>query len=235
MFKTPIFKNFIFFSCGAMVAFSIFWKVNEIEWDYLSAMLEIAFIAMQVLSIICLTIAYKTKDTKVQILSYGISREKMYAADFLSFNLMTLIMTAILTLIAIVTVFISVSLNIASSNMEFIKFIKNIAWMYILQINMNMAIFGFTYLLDNVAVSFCINFLVLTLIMNNLLMILQGKKLFDLVLKLQQYLPFNVLDRYLNYALVTAEDVKTILTSFLITLVVYMGSGLLKFRKREIY
>lgn len=238
-FKTPMYKIFLAFSLLASLLVLAVWKPLNINGtNYMKIMALFAMNGIMLVSAFAVVIAYKTKDTKVQILSYGMSRGEMFFADLITMQLVSVLTTLILCAFALLGGFLANTFGLSAIGVEdYVGFMVFVLKLILFNINVNNAIFGLTYLLNNVALGIIGIFMIIPTFIRIVYSFAIGKsyeKLIGNFLAIQPYqlLQFNM---ELSFNDFTSEIMKYIGASVIYVIICYVVPGLIAFKNREIY
>lgn len=238
--KTPIYKIFLIISLliiiGTMILIIVSSQGNTADFavEYLDVMTGLAMFAILVVDGVGLTIVYKTKDTKIQILTYGIERTKMYLLDYLSYMIYIIITVFILYIISIISgIILSNIITIGLGNIK--EYTKSIIELIIININLATGMFGVAYLLNSVTQGIFSQIILIPFALNILSLIIEisNEKIAELLKALNSLQPINIIN---TIGTTSDTDEKIIiLKGFITVLIMYFIPGLIAYKKREIY
>jgi len=182
---------------------------------------------------LALVFTFKTKDTKVQILSYGISRWKMYLWDFISFQIITIACVIIMAILALVGTKLGEITGLLQYPGDYGLFIEQVKALLILGINLSASFFGLAFLLDNVSLGIAtpMVFIPITL---QLLMAFTGKNV-ALQDKIIQFMGIQQWQLAQSYMEPHNINWTIVLYGFIYTLLAFVITGLVRYSKQEIY
>ncbi|MEB3428801.1 hypothetical protein VLK81_01980 [Citroniella saccharovorans] len=219
---------------------------TKFDIDYYSGAGELAIgFGTIVVSCIALFFIFKNKDTKTQIIGYGIKKEKLYWWDFITYNLIVAILALIIMLVLIVLSFpLGAIFKAVHTDTGMYAFIKTVLVSLLLQINVNSVLYGLAYLFNKPFGGILMNYAAFDLILR-VLFIISGEKYSMLILKIGDYLPTHILNQVANRVLyeepifskaIAASGYKigNIILSFVICFAISHFLGLLAFKKREL-
>lgn len=231
-FKTPIYKGLLLFSLAIIViTVGVIKLTNPNFENYFLIMESFASLAILLVSSISAIIAYKTKDTKIQILSHGVRRSEMFFWDLISMQLISLITTLILAALAIISGIFVEGLGNLEPYKAFIHMVGN---MIFLNINLNNAIMGLVYLSNNVSLGIISNYVLiplLTMMFSGFATETKFEKIFNVLSEIQ---PYSILQKFAASESLFSNT-KVIGISIIFVLIAYVATGLFAFKKREIY
>ena len=185
-----------------------------------------------------MTIAYKTKDTKVQILSYGMTRGQMYFYDLVTMQTISIVTTIILGLIALATGFVANLLGLASVTHEaYIGFIAFVLRLILYSINLNNAIFGLGYLLYSVPLGLIGHIVILPALLQIATAFTIDKDFGPYIMKFLKIQPYIILQDFASDGIkaMGADAYKIIGAGVIYVIVCFLIPGYLAFKNREIY
>lgn len=182
---------------------------------------------------LAIAFTFKTKDTKVQILSYGISRWKMYLWDFISFQIITIACVLIMAILAVVGTKLGEITGLLQYPGDYGLFIEQVKALLILGINLSASFFGAAFLLDNVSLGILtpVAFIPVTL---QLLMAFTSKNVL-LQNKIIEFFNMQQWQLFQSYMEPNNIDWTTVMYSFIYTFAAFVITGLVRYSKQEIY
>lgn len=235
-FKTPMYKQFLGISVLIVFLSVLTWgTIINVGEDYLQLMTIFSTFAILIISTISMTITFKTKDTKVQILSYGIKRSEMYFADLVTLQIISIITTVLLGILAIGSAALGEMLGLVVVEMPYSAFINHVVRLILFFININNGIFGLSYILNNLSLGVIGTFLLIPMISSLMLAFTSGKPIGNLINNFYKIQPYPLFENYVGITEFNQDVIKTIVFSVLFTIIVYVLGGFVGFRKREIY
>lgn len=234
---TPAYKRFLIASV-LIIALTLAGIIAMIDGDlnmpYTEIMTAYAFFAVLLIDGIALTITYKNKDTKVQVLTYGIKREEMYIKDFVSYIIMILISMIFLLALSIISGLIIDKIGPLPLG-ELNKYLGGVGEITLINLNLAIGMFGLAYLMNNVALGIFGQIMLIPLALQILSTFLSFKpKIFEAIVRLNSLQPMTQLQT-LPGTVLQDGNIKEILLCTLTVLVLYFIPGLIAFKKREIY
>ncbi|MDO5027824.1 MAG: hypothetical protein Q4E36_01045 [Bacillota bacterium] len=237
-FHSPIYKKFLIFCVGMMALLLAVWK--PFGQDYVDIMTGLSFLAIVAILIvisIAMALAFKTKDTRVQILSFGMTRSQMYFYDLVTMQAISVVTTLILGAMAYVTAFIADLTGLSPVPQgAYQGFGLFLVRLILLSLNLNNAIFGLSYLLNSQALGIIGHIAIIPAVLNIALSFTMEKPLGQYILKLLQIQPHNLLQTFAPDGFSVDPDWPKILgVGVIYVLVGFLIPGLIAFRKREIY
>jgi hypothetical protein len=158
----------------------------------------------------------------------------MYLADWISINLIMIITVVIMACIAIAVSFLGKTLHLVKVEGLYIDYIEEVCILTLFTININTALFGFAYIVNNVAISIVSNFVLIPSLLNSMTYIFKNENVKHFFMRLYEIQP-NTIMKYNVGRSIADFDYQTIFISVLFTFVVYFLCGLVAFNKREIY
>ncbi|WP_054252834.1 hypothetical protein [Neofamilia massiliensis] len=239
-FHSPLYKKFLAFCVGVMLVILGVWKPLKFSdsGDFMVGMCALALVAIILVISIAMTIAYKTKDTKVQILSYGMTRGQMYFYDLITMQAISLVTTIILGLIALATGFVANLLGLASVTHEaYIGFIAFVLRLILYSINLNNAIFGLGYLLNSVPLGLIGHIVILPALLQIATAFTIDKDFGPYIMKFLKIQPYIILQDFASDGIkaMGADAYKIIGAGVIYVIVCFLIPGYLAFKNREIY
>ena len=239
-FHSPLYKKFLAFCLGIMLVILAVWKPLKFSdsGDFMVGMCALALVAIILVISIAMTIAYKTKDTKVQILSYGMTRGQMYFYDLITMQAISLVTTIILALIALATGFVANLLGLASVTQEaYLGFIAFVLRLILYSINLNNAIFGLGYLLNSVPLGLIGHIVILPALLQIATAFTMDKEVGPYIVKFLKIQPYIILQDFASDGVqaIGADAYKIIGAGVIYVIVCFLIPGYLAFKNREIY
>lgn len=239
-FHSPLYKKFLAFCLGIMLVILAVWKPLKFSdsGDFMVGMCALALVAIILVISIAMTIAYKTKDTKVQILSYGMTRGQMYFYDLITMQAISLVTTIILALIALATGFVANLLGLATVTQEaYLGFGAFVLRLIIFSLNLNNAIFGLGYLLNSVPLGIISHIVILPALLQIAVAFTMDKDFGPHIIKLLKIQPYVILQDFASEGInaMGADAYKIIGAGVIYVIVCFMIPGYLAFKNREIY
>lgn len=240
-FRSPMYKRFLAFCLAIMALILVVWKpmkFNEENQNIMLGMSFLATVAILIVVSVAVILAYKTKDTKVQILSYGMTRAQMFFYDLITMQVISIVTTLILGALAMATGFVADLLGLTTVPQgaygEFWSFVLRLI---LLSLNLNNAIFGLTYLLNSVPLGILGHLLILPTALNIIYAFTINKAAGPYILDFMNIQPYTLLQNYATEGLVDVfgNPWTMIGASVIYVIVCFIIPGLLAFRKREIY
>ena len=239
-FHSPLYKKFLVFSLGIMLVILAAWKPLKLvdSGDFMVGMSALAMVAILLVIAIAMVIAYKTKDTKVQILSYGMTRGQMYFYDLITMQAISIATTLILGLLALATGFFANLLGLASVNQEaYLGFGAFVLKLILFSINLNNAIFGLGYLLNSVPLGLIGHIVILPAILQIAVAFTMDKDFGPYIMKFLKIQPYIILQDFATEGLSTigTDAYKIIGAGVIYVILCFLIPGYLAFKNREIY
>lgn len=239
-FHSPLYKKFLAFCLGLMLVILAAYKPLKFSdnGDFMVGMSALAMVAILLVIAIAMVQAYKTKDTKVQILSYGMTRGQMYFYDLITMQAISIATTLILGLLALATGFVANLLGLASVNLEsYINFGAFVLKLILFSINLNNGIFGLGYLLNSVPLGLIGQTVILPALLQITAALTATKDFGPYIMKFLKIQPYIVLQDFSTYGLqaLGADSYKIIGAGVIYVLICFLIPGYLTFKNREIY
>lgn len=235
-FKSSYLRIFLGLTAAFVVIFiAIAEKFLGVDYDMLEMLGQLAPLGAMILYSICLVMAFKTKDTKVQILSYGISRTKMFFWDLISYQIIAIICTVIMAVMAIVGTKAGEIFGLIGAVGGYGEFIVNTGWLIFYGINLINGLFGLAYITNNASLGIIGNFILIPIFFELLGLFVSAKeKILEKVYYFSTLQPYMVFQGFTNNPL-NGGKWETVIYAFVYCLMVFVAIGLVKFRKQEIY
>lgn len=239
-FHSPLYKKFLIFCLGVMLLILAVWKPLKFSdsGDFMFGMVLLSAVAIILVIAIAMTIAYKTKDTKVQILSYGMTRGQMYFYDLVTMQAISVVTTLILGLIAVATGFVANLLGLATVTQEaYLGFGAFVLRLILSSINLNNAIFGLVYLLNSVPLGIIGHIVILPSILQIASAFTIDKEVGPYIIKFLEIQPHKILQDFAPDGIqaMGADAYKIIGAGVIYVILCFLIPGYLAFKNREIY
>lgn len=237
---SPLYKKFLAFCVGVMLVILAVWKPLKFSdnGDFMAGLSTLAMVAILFVVSIAMTISYKTKDTKVQILSYGMTRGQMYFYDLVTMQVISLATTLILGLLAVTTGFVANLLGLATVNLDsYLNFGAFVLKLILFSINLNNGIFGLVYLLNSVALGLISQTIIMPALLRIAVAFTMDKDFGPYIMKFLKIQPYIILQDFSTYGWqsLEADAYKIIGAGVIYVIVCFMIPGYLAFKNREIY
>lgn len=237
---SPLYKKFLVFCLGIMLVILAAYKPLKLSdsGDFMAGMSTLAMVAILLVISIAMVIAYKTKDTKVQILSYGMTRGQMYFYDLVTMQAISIATTLILGLLAVTTGFVANLLGLVSLNLDsYLNFGAFVLKLILFSINLNNGIFGLGYLLNSVPLGLIGHIVILPAFLQIAAALTATKDFGPYIIKFLKIQPYIILQDFSTYGWqsLEADAYKIIGAGVIYVIVCFMIPGYLAFKNREIY
>lgn len=236
MFKTPMYRYFMVFSLVVMVVFTAMLKPIGLDDDFFEYMAMFESLASLIILSILGVMVFKTKDTKVQIISYGISKTRLYIMDTVVYIINTLITFILLYITAIVFGYLGKFLGVASFDIESLKFFTIYTLRSFVAISLLLSsTLGTVYLFNSLPLGLLYHFMFLDLFINISSAFIKSQVWID---RFDYFRSIQPLRFYNTFPLAPFEDWivigKDIIIGTIIMWLIYATIGLIAINKREI-
>lgn len=231
--KTKVYVNFIKLMAIIIGLSSIYTVIDSDTASYLEDMMVFFKLIILIMSIASMVVIYKKKDTKIELISMGISRSKIFIKDLLSLQIIMALSVVFLGLIVLLFNIIAnliINKGLGNGYNEYFIFMGKLIF---LMINVNNGLLGLSYLFNNVALGATVSFIAIPSILQIIMFETEGR-IHDLMEKILLIQPFELLDKGLDTVGVFDGYFPTIIVSFAIAFLFYLLTGYVRFMRKEI-
>lgn len=233
IFHTRNYLKFIVTITLLLLGSMIYSSIDSNSGEYFEFMETFLKIISIIISIFFSVTIFKKKDIKVELLSMGLSRKRIFVCDLITLQIFTLFSIVIM---GVLIILFGLLKNLVGSEYiggTYIGFVYFFMRMIVLMINVNNGVMGLTYLLNNVALGIATSFVIVPSVFQIGMYMTKGK-IYDVFNNLLLIQPFKLLDLGLVTEQIANGFIKTACISFIFVFVIYLMSGYIRFSRKEI-